>query len=424
MKKQLLLTRVLLLAVLLMGAGSAWADETILNESFENGTPTDWTAISTGKDGKTTGYSAVQSLNDAKTGSYVWKLGSNNNPYGALTTSELTIGGEATLTFYAYSKKDLQPKLLVSATNCTLSGDVTAETAKAAEWTQFTVNITDVTDKVTITFTHDENAKSYIYIDDVVIVKKAEVIADGAETSVAINEAGITNLDVYKGAAAGQLTATVSSEGSAVNGATVEWKSSDESVATIDDNGNVTLVKAGTVSFTASYAGVSGTYKSSSATSSEFTVTDSTPATVYELLTSNAVLSEGDQLLLAYSTTVLGEDKSGYFAGVTGATITDNTISVKGSEGYNLLTLGKAGDNWTLYTSLEKKYLSYTGSGNNLNSSDDASATTAQWTISIDNDNNATITNASATSRAIKWNSSIYVRAECRPALPCAGQPH
>ncbi|MBQ6192008.1 MAG: BACON domain-containing protein [Bacteroidaceae bacterium] len=100
--------------------------------------------------------------------------------------------------------------------------------------------------------------------------------SSAVETTTTIDATSITNTDVYAGTAAGSLSATVTANGSAVSGATVAWSSSDEDVATIDADGAVTLVGAGTVTFTATYAGVANTYQSSSATY-EMTVTSSAP---------------------------------------------------------------------------------------------------------------------------------------------------
>lgn len=97
-------------------------------------------------------------------------------------------------------------------------------------------------------------------------------------TTTTIDASGITNTDVYTGTAAGSLTATVTEteSGNAVSGATVTWTSSKENVATIDENGVVTLVAAGTTTITASYAGVTDEFGASSATY-ELTVTSSAP---------------------------------------------------------------------------------------------------------------------------------------------------
>ena len=96
-------------------------------------------------------------------------------------------------------------------------------------------------------------------------------------TETTIDASGITNTDVYAGTAAGSLSASVTAGGNAVAGATVTWSGNNNSVATIDaSTGVVTLAGVGTVTFTASYAGVSGEYQSSTDTY-EMTVTSSAP---------------------------------------------------------------------------------------------------------------------------------------------------
>ena len=89
----------------------------------------------------------------------------------------------------------------------------------------------------------------------------------GATTVVTIDDTGLTNTNVFGGTAAGKLTATVSvKDGDAIEGATVTWSGDNDEVATIDAEGAVTLVAAGSVTFTASYAGVENTYNPSSKT--------------------------------------------------------------------------------------------------------------------------------------------------------------
>ncbi|MBR5655070.1 MAG: chitobiase/beta-hexosaminidase C-terminal domain-containing protein [Prevotella sp.] len=104
-----------------------------------------------------------------------------------------------------------------------------------------------------------------------------KVVTDGAvNTTTAINVPTDFNTDVHTSTTAGQLTATVTANGSAISGATVSWESSNENVATIDESGNVTLVAEGTTIITATYEGVSGEYNESYATYT-LTVTDSSP---------------------------------------------------------------------------------------------------------------------------------------------------
>ena len=83
-------------------------------------------------------------------------------------------------------------------------------------------------------------------------------------TTTTIDASGITNTNKFVGTSAGSLSATVKDESeTAVAGAEVTWTSSDTDVATINSEGEVTLVAAGTITITASYAGEDGVYKSS-----------------------------------------------------------------------------------------------------------------------------------------------------------------
>ena len=95
-------------------------------------------------------------------------------------------------------------------------------------------------------------------------------------TTVTIDATNLTNTDVYVSVEAGSLSATVKDdENNVIDGATVTWTSSATGVSTVDGNGVVTLVAAGTTIITATYAG-DETYSQSSNTY-ELEVTDSTP---------------------------------------------------------------------------------------------------------------------------------------------------
>ena len=109
-----------------------------------------------------------------------------------------------------------------------------------------------------------------------------EITEGGSQTeatTVTIDDSGITNTDVYAGTTAGSLSATVTdNNNNTISGAIVTWSSSNENVATIDANGEITLVAEGTTTITASYAGESGVYYGSSATY-DLEVSDTTPFT-------------------------------------------------------------------------------------------------------------------------------------------------
>ena len=123
---------------------------------------------------------------------------------------------------------------------------------------------------------HSSDATTQLRITGITITYK--ITASVTATTVTIDDSGITNTDIYTGTTAGSLAASVTEtvSGDAVSGATVTWSSSNTDVATIDATGAVTLVAVGTTTITASYAGVSGTYGSSSATY-ELTVTSTEP---------------------------------------------------------------------------------------------------------------------------------------------------
>ena len=95
-------------------------------------------------------------------------------------------------------------------------------------------------------------------------------------TTVTIDDTNLTNTDVYTSTEAGWLIATVKAGTETLSNPSISWVSSNEDVATIDEDGVVTLVAAGTTTITASYAGESGVYGASSATYN-LVVTDSTP---------------------------------------------------------------------------------------------------------------------------------------------------
>ena len=127
------------------------------------------------------------------------------------------------------------------------------------------------------------------------LYKKVE--AAGAATTVTINSTGITNTNKFLGTAAGSLTAavTVTATSTAIDGASVTWSSSNESIATIGEStGVVTLVGEGTTTITASYAGEVGEYKSSYA-EYVLTVTDDNPNAITLWSEDFSSYSEGDK---------------------------------------------------------------------------------------------------------------------------------
>ena len=135
-------------------------------------------------------------------------------------------------------------------------------------------NWSNYTDALTIAETTTIYAKATKGNDESAVVQ-VTATKNLAEPTVTIVATGITNTNVHEGTAAGSLSATVAYNDNAVEGATVTWSSDDEDVATIAENGAVTLVGAGTVTFTATFAG-NDDYSEASATY-EMTVTNFDP---------------------------------------------------------------------------------------------------------------------------------------------------
>ena len=153
---------------------------------------------------------------------------------------------------------------------------ITCETEGAAIMYSFDgENWNDYEDALTITEATTLYAKA-VKDEDESEVASVEITKKLATPTVAIDATGITNTNVFDGTEAGSLAATVTYNEEAVEGAVVTWSGNNDEVATIDaETGAVTLVAAGTVTFTATYAGNSD-YAEKTATY-EMTVTNTDP---------------------------------------------------------------------------------------------------------------------------------------------------
>ena len=106
------------------------------------------------------------------------------------------------------------------------------------------------------------------------------------------------------------MAATVKvKDGDPIDGATVTWSGNNDDVATIDENGVVTLVGIGKVTFTASYAGVQDQYAASSA---QYTLTVVPVYASLDDLVADDNLTSGDIVNVSFSDV---EIKSVYVSG-------------------------------------------------------------------------------------------------------------
>ena len=274
MIKKLHFKLLLLLATVVMGAGTAWADET-LTVDFESATTaySDWTF--------TTFISQQTNSNvSAHGGSYFGTTSGKTT--GSVVTKE-KIASPQSITFYIskQSTNNTASSWLVQVssdgTNWTQVGDKQSASSGITKgtWTEVSRDLSSYSDVYVGVFYDGTTAVRCI--DDITLTYTTSG-QTAVATSVTIDDAGITNTDVYAGTAAGSLSATVKDNNNTeITGAAVTWSSSNTNAATIEPStGVVTLVAAGNTTITATYAGESGVYTGSSQTY-QLTVTDSEP---------------------------------------------------------------------------------------------------------------------------------------------------
>ena len=73
------------------------------------------------------------------------------------------------------------------------------------------------------------------------------------------------------------------------------------------------------------------------------------------------------------------------------------TLCITDAKDSHVLTLGGSAGHWTLYDATESKYLALTKDANEIQQANDATANTAEWTITIDASNLVTIKNVGFT---------------------------
>ena len=233
-------------------------------------------------------------------------------------------------------------ELTVSGTYNDLTFDPTGFDNETTTWTG---------SSATVTMSRPSNASSYATISKFTITLASS--GSGVTTTTTINVPQDFNMDIYQGETAGTLTATVTPEGgSALENPAITWSSSNTDVATIDANGEVTLVAVGATTITASYAGVEDEYKPSTSTY-ELTVTNSNapgtqnnPYTVAQAIANTP--SSGNVYIQGvvssfYNTSIVG-DGSNYRYYISDDGTTTTQLLVYKGKGLNEATFTNADD--------------------------------------------------------------------------------
>ena len=343
----------LLLGALMAGSGSAWAQAEVNTVLWEE---------------DFSGYSADDVPSGEITNSH-----SGTTVYGGVTLNYSCDDGGGTTKVYESGGPGSGNNLLIAKSDGYFSvsgistGGATELTVSYAKSGQGTLDISSSTTGVTIsgstittngastiqlTFKNTHSSKN-LRIDDIEVTVKTAAVSNAVATTVTINSTGITNTDVKAGTAAGTLTATVAAGETTIEGATVTWSSDNTAVATVGETtGVVTLVAAGEAKITASYAGVTDTYKESSA-DYNLTVTDSrtVPTLTFDPDPLPSLATDDDDLTLTLTTdydgTITATSSDASKATIT-ATGTPNqwTISPKAAGKVTLTFSGDATANY------------------------------------------------------------------------------
>lgn len=282
------------------------------------------TGANTATAGDTVTLTATVTPADATDKSVTWSTSdaavATVNANGVVTTKK---AGKVTITATSNGDKTKfgSIEITVSAatvpvTSVTVAG-AAAMTVDGEQTLTATVAPADATDK-TVTWKSSDATVATVDANGKVVAKKAgEVtitataggmsgtlkitVSDKAPTVIPVQSVTVTGKQELVEGASTTLTATVAPADATDK--TVTWKSSDESVATVDKDGVVTAKKAGTVTITATAGGVSGTLhitvtakpvETVPVTSVEVTVEAGTTVSVGKTLQATATVKPGN----------------------------------------------------------------------------------------------------------------------------------
>lgn len=179
-------------------------------------------------------------------------------------------------------------------------------------------------------------------------------------------------------------------------------------VATIDEEGKVTLAGIEGIAIVTAETDATETYAKGIATC-KIKVVD--PTNVYELVTDASVLKAGDKIIITNGTSgsvyaMIKREKTNTYCNSTNITITDNKISSPSSD-IACLTLGGTAEAWTLNDGTIY-YGSGTSSSNDINFSSDIEGNLNYTaSITIESENNCVIKyNGVGSKKTIRFNSS------------------
>ena len=275
MIKKLHFKTLLLLCTMIMGIGSAWADDqvTLWSEDFssysKDAVPSGGTYSYVCTDGNGGGKTKVYNENTAAGTAPELLVAKTNGTFSATITDLKGCTGDLTLTFITNETK-LVPSAKVGTTACTVSG-----TTKKKETSTYTITLPTGATQVTITFTSTSGNSR---LDDIVLTGtkvSGGGTSDLTDNDFALSEESVAlSFDLYNNANAQVINYTTSSTGA------VTIDDNDYATFVIDEENKTITVTPTAVTPSAQTITVNQAadenYKAGTATFT-LTITDSTP---------------------------------------------------------------------------------------------------------------------------------------------------
>ena len=225
-------------------------------------------------------------------------------------------------------------------------------------------------------------------------------VATGGAITITIETTATGSVSLDKETATVKIGETITLVAT-VNGSedtSVTWSTSDGTIATVAD-GVVTGVAAGTATITAT--SVADPTKSASCV---VTVEAAFEAKTFSKVTSTADVAVGDTVTFVSGAKVAGAFNSSNYYGGLDVTISENSFQSLETMTSFTVEAGYAEGTFALKDNSTGKYIGHTKGTKNYIHQADAVSQEFSWTVVIDENGNAVITNCDATDRAIQFN--------------------
>ena len=407
--------RLLLIIASFVFGSSAWGQTTttIFSETFDKfdgtgGNDESWSGSIASSTATTSTDNTGWTFTKGYAAKQCAKFGAKNG-LGSATTPQLNFTGDATLTFRAGAWSGDKTTLKLSISNGTLSA--TTVTMKSGAFSEYTINITDVTANPTITFEGEAAKSSRFFLDDVVVTQTT-TSGGGGKTAATVT----FEKEIYSVQTNGEITvsATTNSTSKIVYSISPE----DDNVS-IDENTGYILAgaTAGTYTITATVT-ENNDFTSASATCPLTVTAPAPPSYIVAAPTYYKKITSTDELAAGATYLIVCEEENCAIGSVSDdkgqpTTITYTTNSEKG---INIISDVASAAEYLLEENSDgsfslkngTNYLRATSSSStNLVNNTTANTNNEKWTFDF-NDGNVELVSKVSTKRHLIYRASTY----------------